>query len=620
MSENNLETMRHSLAHIMASAVQKLWPNAKFGVGPVVENGFYYDIDLGEVTISEDDFLKIEEEMQKIIKEDQKFEKSEQPVDAGIAWAKKANQPYKEELLNDLKREGTTLASELDASLMGLPAGISGATPAKASVGEVTFYKNGGFIDLCRGPHVESTGKVGAFKLVKVAGAYWRGNEKNPQMQRLYGVAFQTEKELQHYLHMVEEAKKRDHRKIGKEMDLFVFSDLVGAGLPLFTPKGTTVRNELDNYVQEMRDEYDYHEVTTPHINRRELFEKSGHWDKFANELFKIKTRERHEFAMKPMSCPMHTQIYASVPRSYKDLPIRYRESAVVYRDEQSGELSGLSRVRSFTQDDAHVFCRENQIKAEFLKIWDIVNRFYGALDFPLYLRFSRHDPLEIKNYSGQEKDWISAEKQIKELIEDQIGQDYVDGLGEAAFYGPKLDFMSKDALGREWQVATIQLDFNQPEGFDLTCVDESGNQERIFMIHAAIMGSIDRFLSVLIEHTSGKFPIWLAPEQIRVVTVNQEIETTDFAQKILDQAKELRIRLSVDNDNESVGKKIRRAEQDKVPYTLVIGEKEVAGGRITPRIRKDLVVISAHPELAVEDFLKTVRNEVKSRVSKTSL
>ena len=581
---DELYAMRHALAHIMATAIKGKWPDAKFGVGPVVENGFYYDVDLGDVKISDEDFTTLEKEMRKIVEANDTFEKFELPVDKAIDWAKENKQPYKQELLNDLKRSGTTVAKELNKDELGTIAGEDSV------VDSVSFYRNGDFTDLCRGPHVASTSKVGAFKLMRVSGAYWRGKEDNPQMQRIYGVAFKTDKELRTYLNMLEEAKKRDHRKLGQELDLFTFSDLVGGGLTLWTPRGTLLRRGLDNFIQEMRDEYGYQEVTSPHITKKELFETSGHWAKFSEELFKINTREGHEFAMKPMSCPMHTQIYASKPRSYRDLPIRYRETAFVYRDEQSGELAGLSRVRCITQDDAHVFCRTSQAVEEALKIWDIVDRFYKTLGFSdLSVRFSIHNKDKMASYAGNEQDWLTAESQLLEIIKNKVGDDYVLGVGEAAFYGPKIDFMSRDALGREWQVATIQLDFNQPENFNLTCTNEKGDDERILMIHAAIMGSIERFLSVYIEHTAGRFPIWLAPEQLRIITVNQEKETVDFAESIVNKAKELGVRVYLDNDNESVGKKIRKSELQKVPLSIVIGQKEIDSGEVTPRVRQDL-------------------------------
>ena len=584
--------MRHSLAHIMAGAIQHLWPEVKLGVGPVVENGFYYDIDLGPDTkLSEEDFGRIEDEMRKIIADAQPFEKFMMPLQQAMMWAREYNQPYKEELLHDLQREGTTLAKELDVAMMGLPAGISGATGVQ-TITEVSFYRNGDFTDLCRGPHAESTDKVGAFKLMRVAGAYWRGKDTNPQMQRVYGVAFETDKELRTYLTMLEEAKKRDHRKLGQELDLFVFSDLVGQGLPLWTPRGMVLKNQLDAFVQELRDERGFHQVGIPHITKKDLYEKSGHWTKFKDELFRITTREGHEFAMKPMNCPHHTQIYASQPRSYRDLPIRYRDSTMVYRDEQSGELCGLSRVRAITQDDAHVFCRVGQIEVEVEKLWEIIETFYKAVGFAdLQYRLSTHDPADMTKYAGGTEKWDASVAQLENILKEKVGSAYYVGIGEAAFYGPKIDFMGHDAIGREHQVATIQLDFNQPEGFDLTCTNEAGDPERIVMLHCAVMGSHERFLSVYIEHTAGKFPVWCAPEQVRLLSVNQEAETVAFVENLQRQGKALGLRVGVDNSNESVGKKIRAAEMWKVPYTLVIGEKEVGGGELTPRIRKDLVV-----------------------------
>lgn len=619
MSDQNndqLYAMRHSLAHIMATAVLKLWPEARLGVGPVVENGFYYDIDVPGVTISTDDFDKIEKEMHKIIDLDQPFVHSEKPIDEAIDWAKSSNQPYKTELLNDLKRAGTTAAKDIDAVELGT------ITDSESAVKTASFYTNGEFTDLCRGPHVESTGKVGAFKLMRVAGAYWRGKEDNPQMQRLYGVAFATQAELDEYLHMLEEAKKRDHRKIGKELDLFTFSDMVGSGLTLWTPKGTSLRNGLNAYVQELRDEYKYQEVTTPHITKKELFEASGHWAKFSDELFKIQTREGHEFAMKPMSCPMHAQIYASQPRSYRDLPIRYRETAFVYRDEQSGELSGLSRVRCITQDDAHVFCRGSQIKEEVLKIWDIIDKFYGSLGFnDMKVMFSTHDPSDMKSYAGSEEKWLKSEEQLKEIITEKIGTNYLLGVGEAAFYGPKIDFIAKDAIGREHQVATIQLDFNQPEGFDLQCTNESGDSERVVMIHAAIMGSIERFLSVYIEHCAGRFPIWLAPEQLRIIQVKNTEEIDNFVDEITTMAAELDLRVTTDISNESVSKKIRNAELSKVPYIVVVGDKEYQTKQLTPRVRSDIAVDNREDKAyPIDNFLNSIANESKNRVQNSSL
>lgn len=625
MNDEQLYAMRHSLAHITAQAVQHLWPKAKFGVGPVIENGFYYDIDLGDVTISESDFKKIEKEMRTIVNKDYTFERTEKPIDEALAWAKEAKQPYKVELLNDLKREGTTLARELDATMMGmeLPAGVSGSAHAPvSSVVDVSFYSDGDFTDLCRGPHAESTGKVGAFKLMRVAGAYWRGNEKNPQMQRLYGVAFATKEELDEYLTMLEEAKKRDHRKLGQELDLFVFSDLVGSGLPLWTPRGTTLKNSLDSFVQELRDAVGFEQVSIPHITKRDLYETSGHWAKFKDELFRMTTREGHEFALKPMNCPHHTQIYASRQRSYRDLPIRFRDTTMVYRDEQSGELGGLARVRGITQDDAHIFCRSTQVESEALGIWEIIETFYTSLGFGKFrVRLSSHDPDNMQGYLGEEEKWLSTEQQLRNIIVSKMGEDYVEGVGEAAFYGPKIDFMARDAIGREHQLATIQLDFNLPERFGLGCVNEEGAEERIVMLHCAIMGSHERFLSVYIEHTAGKFPLWCSPEQLRIISVNQEQPTREFIERFAAVAKEHGIRYTIDDGNESVGKKIRSAELWKVPYTVVIGEREIQENTVSPRIRVDLAVEGREAKTYdMYQFLTSVANEIRGRVSRSSL
>ncbi len=610
--QDDQTAMRHSLAHIMATAVTMLWPGAKLGVGPVVENGFYYDIDLGpDVKISEEDFPRIEEEMRKVIAENQPFERSEQAIDEAIGWAQAANQPYKEELLNDLKREGTTVAKDLDAAELGLKA------EGDSKIESVSFYQNGSFKDLCRGPHVEHTGKVGAFKLMRIAGAYWRGNEKNAQMQRLYGVAFATPKELRQYLDLLEEAKKRDHRKLGQELDLFTISELVGPGLPLFTPRGTVLRNELVKFSEELQRAGGYEAVWAPHMTKVELYKKSGHYDKYPERFDVSSIESSDDFMMKPMNCPHVTQIYASRPRSYKDLPLRYMETTTMYRDEKSGELHGLSRVRSLTQDDSHAFVRSDQIELEMQSIMGMVKQMYMTLELPLSVDLSFRD--DSDNYFGERELWNQAEE-ILERVAKVEELDYKIERGEAAFYGPKIDIYISDALGRRWQCATVQLDFVQPERFELEYIDSDGSPKRPAMVHKAILGSIERFLSVYIEHTAGKFPIWMAPEQVRVITVNQEEATVAFAGKVQDLAKELNLRLTVDNDNESVGKKIRNAELMKVPYTLVIGEKEIASGQVIPRVRKDLVAIEIHPELAVEDFLKTVFNETKMRVNKTSL
>ncbi|MDB5170835.1 MAG: thrZ [Candidatus Saccharibacteria bacterium] len=609
---DQLHAMRHSLAHIMATAVQHLWPEAKFGVGPVVENGFYYDIDLGETKISEEDFPKIEAEMQAIIKSNLPFERSELPIDQAIAWAQAAGQPYKEELLNDLKRAGTTIAKDLNADELGTIA------EGDAQIENVSFYKDGDFTDLCRGPHVESTGKVGAFKLMRVAGAYWRGNEKNPQMQRLYGVAFATAKELRVHLDMLVEAKKRDHRKLGQELDLFVFSDMVGSGLPLFTPRGTVLREELVNFSNQLRQNYGFEKVWIPHITKKDLYEASGHWAKFGDELFLVKSQETSdELVMKPMNCPHHTRIYASQPRSYRDLPIRYLETTTVYRDEKTGELGGLSRVRSITQDDSHAFCRQDQIEQEIDNLLAAAHEFYATIGMDLRVRLSYRD--ESDAYLGAPELWASAQEQLKKAVVSN-GLSYFEQEGEAAFYGPKIDFMATDAIGREHQVATVQLDFVMPERFELEYVSDDGTKKQPVMIHCAIMGSVERFLSVYIEHTAGKFPVWLAPEQVRVISVNQEPATLEFATQVQTRASELGLRIVVDNSNESVGKKIRSAELAKVPYTIVVGEKEIASREVVPRIRKDMAVMDVQLTVGLEQFLGTVANEAKARVLKTSL
>ena len=611
-SNNLLHPMRHSLAHIMATAIQKQWPTAKFGVGPVVENGFYYDVDLGDRKLSDEDFATLESEMKRIIDAGQLFEKFELPVDEAIAWANEKQQPYKLELLNDLKRSGTTEAKDIDVEELGIEAA------GDSKVENVSFYRNGDFTDLCRGPHVEATNKVGAFKLMRVSGAYWRGKEGNPQMQRIYGVAFESEKELRVYLNMLEEAKKRDHRRLGQELDLFVFSDMVGSGLPLFTPRGTVLREELTNYSNSLRQQYGFEKVWVPHITKKDLYEASGHWAKFGDELFLVKSQETSdELVMKPMNCPHHTRIYASRARSYRDLPIRYLETTTVYRDEKTGELGGLSRVRSITQDDSHVFCRQEQIEAEINNLLSAANELYSAVGMGLRVRLSYRDSSDA--YLGAQDLWESAQAQLKNAVM-KNGLEYFEEEGEAAFYGPKIDFMATDALGREHQLATVQLDFVQPERFQLEYTDEAGEKQQPVMIHSALLGSIERFLSVYIEHSAGRFPVWLAPEQLRIITVNQEDETVAFAEKLLDQVKSLNIRGTIDNSNESVGKKIRASEVMKVPYSVVIGAKEIETGKFTPRIRQDMAVDREVPEFTAEEFLKTIAHEAKGHVTKTSL
>ncbi|HEX7484327.1 MAG TPA: threonine--tRNA ligase [Candidatus Saccharimonadales bacterium] len=574
MNDEQLHAMRHSLAHITAAAVQRLWPEAKFGVGPVVENGFYYDIDLGDKKISDVNFAKIEKAMRGIIEYGDDFERFEMPIDEAIAWAKENNQPYKEELLNDLKRSGTTVAKDLDVNELGL------ASDGDAAIENVSFYKNGNFVDLCRGPHVVNTKDVGAFKLLRVAGAYWRGKDTNPQMQRLYGVAFATQEELDHHLEMLEQAKLRDHRKLGKELDLYTVSQLVGAGLPLFTPRGTVLRDIMAQYSNQLRQAHGFEKVWTPHITKTALYETSGHWAKFGDELFLVTSQETDDkMALKPMNCPHHTQIFASKPRSYKDMPVRFLETTTDYRDEKTGELGGLNRVRSLTQDDSHVFCRNDQIEDEINGLLASVRELYKTIDMKLRVRLSYRD--DSDGYLGEMELWESAQQQLKSaVIKNEL--EYFEQEGEAAFYGPKIDFMATDALGREHQLATAQLDFVQPGRFGLQYTDAESTSQTPVMIHCALLGSIERFLSVFIEHTAGWFPLWAAPEQIRILTINdtvlgyvEEIESVLRNTVLMWPVKYNELRFTRDDRNESLGKKIREATTWKIPVQLIIGPKD---------------------------------------------
>ena len=574
MDENQLYAMRHSLAHITAQAVKRIWPDAKFGVGPVVEKGFYYDIDVPSVSISEEDFAKIEAEMHKIISENYRFVREDKSIEDAIAWAHDQKQPYKEELLNDLWRSGTTIAKNLDSKELGL------ATDGESKVSEVSFYTDGDFTDLCRGPHAESTGKVGAFKLMRVAGAYWRGDEHKPQMQRLYGVAFATKQELDEYLNMLEEAKKRDHRKLGRELDLYTISPLVGAGLPLFTQRGTVLREKAAQLSNDLRENHGFKKVWTPHITKKDLYEKSGHWAKFGDELFLVQSQETSDkMALKPMNCPHHAQIFASRPRSYRDMPMRFLETTTDYRDEKTGELGGLSRVRSLTQDDSHVFCRPDQIEQEINGLLDCAQELYSVIGMKLRVRLSYRD--DGDGYLGAPELWVSAQQQLKSAVVARA-LDYFEQTGEAAFYGPKIDFMATDAIGREHQVATIQLDFVQPDRFELEYSTSDGGVERTVMIHCALLGSIERFLSVFIEHTGGWFPFWIAPEQVRILTINDSVNDylteVELAIKNIVLMKPIKyneLRYTVDDRNESLGKKIREATSWKVPVQLIIGPKD---------------------------------------------
>ncbi|MFI5212345.1 MAG: threonine--tRNA ligase [Candidatus Saccharimonadales bacterium] len=582
MTDEQLHAMRHSLAHITAAAVQRLWPEAKFGVGPVIENGFYYDIDLGEKKISEANFPKIEKAMQGIIDYGDDFERFEMPIDQAIDWARQNGQPYKEELLNDLKRSGTTVAKDLDANELGL------ATSGDAAIENVSFYKNGNFVDLCRGPHVANTKEVGAFKLLRVAGAYWRGNEKNPQMQRLYGVAFATQPELDQHLERLEQAKLRDHRKLGKELDLFTSSQLIGAGLPLFTPRGTVLRDKLNDLAQSYRLDRGYEKVWIPHIAKLDTYKTSGHFEKFPELLRFTSTESGDELALKPVNCPHHTQIYASRPRSYKDLPIKYLETTAVYRDEKSGELGGLNRVRAITQDDSHVFCTEDQVETVFAELIESAQALYELLDLKLSLRLSFRD--DSDSYLGERETWNRAESSIQGLAE-KFALEHEVVAGEAAIYGPKMDFMATDAIGRKFQLATVQLDYAQPERFGLDYTAEDGSKKRPVMVHCALLGSIERFMSIFIEHTAGWFPLWAAPEQIRILTINdtvldyvEEIEGVLRSVVLMTPVKYNELRFTCDDRNESLGKKIREATNWKIPVQLIVGPNDQQAREVSVR------------------------------------
>ena len=568
----SIETMRHSAAHVMAAAIQRLFPNAKFGVGPAIESGFYYDIDIGRA-LTPEDLKSIQDEMETLVKEKLPFERQEMTIDEGIALFEKLGQPFKVELLNDIKTKGTTRLSAEEAGDID-----------PAMVGKISVYTTGTFTDLCRGPHVDNSGEIGKFKINKMAGAYWRGNENNPQLQRVYGLCFATKDELAKYQDMLAEAEKRDHRKLGLELDLFTYSPLVGPGLPMFTPRGTLIRRLLEDFVWSLMKPYGYERVWIPHLAKADLYKTSGHWDKFQDDLFHVVSKKTDaQFVLKPMNCPHHTQIFASKPRSYRDLPIRYSEVTTCYRDENTGQLQGLSRVRSLTQDDAHVFCREDQIEQEALAIYDIINKFYAAFNMPLRVRLSTHDTAHMEKYLGDEAVWTRAVGTLKKLMED-AGREVEIGVGEAAFYGPKLDFMATDAIGREWQLATLQLDFNLPERFELEYADADGTRKRPVMLHRAILGSVERFTAILIEHYAGAFPLWLAPVQIAVLPVADR--HIDAAKALAAKLNAADFRTATDDTTESVGKKIRNAEKSKVPCMLVFGDKEQEGGPLTVRWR----------------------------------
>jgi threonyl-tRNA synthetase len=571
-------TFWHSSAHLMAEALEALYPGTKFGIGPSIETGFYYDVDFGDRHFSSDDFKAIEDKMVELARTKSEYVRKEVSKADAISYFTEKGDEYKLDLLEGLND------------------------------GEITFYSQGNFTDLCRGPHIPNTGFVKAVKLMSVAGAYWRGDEKNKQLTRLYAVTFPKQSELTDYLHLLEEAKKRDHRKLGKELELFAFSEKVGMGLPLWLPKGAALRERLVQFLQKAQIKSGYEPVITPHIAHKNLYVTSGHYEKYGADAFQpIKTpQEGEEFFLKPMNCPHHCEIYKTKPRSYKDLPVRYSEFGTVYRYEQSGELHGLTRVRGFTQDDAHLFCRPDQVKEEFMKVIDLVLYVFGALGFDDYTaQISLRDPENKTKYIGSDENWALAEASIVEAAAEK-GLKTVVELGEAAFYGPKLDFMVKDALGRKWQLGTIQVDYNLPERFELEYTGSDNAKHRPVMIHRAPFGSLERFVAVLIEHCAGNFPLWLSPDQYIILPISEKY--ADYAKTISDSLNNYDIRGLIDNRDEKIGKKIRDAEMKKIPFMLIVGEKEQEEQKVS--IRKH-----GHGDLgslSLEEFVEIMKVETK--------
>ncbi len=571
-------TFWHSSAHLMAEALEALYPGVKFGIGPALENGFYYDVDFGDQEFRSDNLVEIENKILELARTKSKFIRREVPKAEAIAYFKEKGDPYKLDLLEGLE-DGT-----------------------------ISFYQQGNFTDLCRGPHIPDTGFIKAIKITNIAGAYWRGDEKNAQLTRIYGITFPKQKELGEYLELLEEAKRRDHRKLGKELELFAFSEKVGMGLPLWLPKGTILRERLENFLRKAQVKAGYSPVVTPHIGSKELYITSGHYEKYGADSFQsIKTpHENEEFLLKPMNCPHHCEIYKVKPRSYKDLPIRYAEFGTVYRYEQSGELHGLTRVRGFTQDDAHIFCRPDQVKDEFAKVIDLVLYVFNALGFTNYkAQVSLRDPENKAKYIGGDEAWNKAEQAIIDTARDK-GLETVQVLGEAAFYGPKLDFMVKDALGRSWQLGTIQVDYQLPERFNLEYVGADNQKHRPVMIHRAPFGSLERFVAVLIEHCAGNFPLWLSPEQFTILPISEKYAA--YAEEVYQQLEEMDIRGSIDHRDEKIGRKIRDAEVKKIPFMLIVGEKEQEKGRVAIR-RHGAGDVGSFP---VSEFLAMFKEEAE--------
>lgn len=579
-SKPSLEAMRHSMAHILASAVVKMFPEAKLGVGPAIENGFYYDFDLPRTLIPEDLEI-IKRHMQEEIEANNAFVRTQKPIDEAISWLEKAGQHYDVEMAEDLKKEG---------------------------VETISFYQNGSFINMCRGPHLESTGQAGAFELTSISGAYWKGDETRPMLQRIYGVAFLDKKDLKKHLMQLEEAKKRDHRKLGVELDLFTFSELVGSGLPLFTPKGTKIINAIKDFLKELQEPMGYEAVDIPHITKADLYKTSGHWEKFKDDLFHVHGKSETTFALKPMNCPHHTQIYASKLRSYRDLPLRYSEVTKVYRDESSGELQGLSRVRSITQDDGHVFCRPDQVTQEGKRMQEIVFSFYKALGMePDCVRLSVRDPQSPEKYLGTDEEWEKAESQLIGILDD-TGMEYFRGEGEAAFYGPKIDYMYRDSLGRQWQLSTIQYDYFMPQRFGLKYVSQEGQAETPVMIHRAICGSLERFLSVVIEHFAGAFPLWMSPLQVQIIPIADR--HLSYCQDLQLQLRKNGLSVDIDSRSQRMNQKIREAQLQKVPYMVIVGDQEQDDKTLSIRTRDQ----KSYNDLQVEDFIRITQSLIDER------
>jgi len=571
----------HSSAHLMAEAIESLFPGVKFGIGPSIENGFYYDIDFDKYSISEEDLPKIEEKMMEFVREKQAITRKEvSKAEALNTFTTKGDQ-YKVELITDLE-DGT-----------------------------ISFYSQGEFTDLCRGPHLPDTSYIKAVKLLSVAGAYWRGNENNKMLTRIYGITFPQKKLLDEYLVMLEEAKKRDHRKVGKELELFAFSQNVGPGLPLWLPRGAQLRERLEMFLKKVQKQYGYEQVISPHIGQKELYVTSGHWAKYGKDSFRPITtpQEGEEFMLKPMNCPHHCEMYKTKPRSYKDLPLRLAEFGTVYRYEQSGELHGLTRVRGFTQDDAHIFCRPDQLKEEFIKVIDIVLYIFKTLNFTDYTaQISLRDPNNKEKYIGSDENWEKAESAIVEAAAER-GLKTITELGEAAFYGPKLDFMVKDAIGRKWQLGTIQVDYNLPERFELEYIGADDKRHRPIMIHRAPFGSMERFVAVLIEHTGGKFPLWLTPDQAVILPISEKYN--EYSKKVLNFLNNSDIRTLIDDRNEKIGKKIRDNELRRIPYLLIVGEKEAEANLVSVRVQG----VGDKGQMTLDEFVAFIKDEVNKQL-----